>query len=59
MKMKVINLDEYKKKKYPEYLTSEELDILRQIDEQRDIMFTDEELLNIDIPIPEFEGICD
>jgi|WetSurSiteA1Bulk_404760.scaffolds.fasta_scaffold00195_30 hypothetical protein len=42
--MKVASLEEYRKKKYPQYLTPDELDILRQIDEQKDIMFTDEEL---------------
>lgn len=52
--MKIINLDEWKKKHYPDYLTTDELDILRQIDEQKDIMFTDEELENA-LVLPEFE----
>jgi hypothetical protein len=53
--MRVVNLKEWKEKHYPDYLTVDELDILRQIDEQKDIMFTDEELENA-LVLPEFEG---
>jgi hypothetical protein len=54
--MKIVSLEEYKKKKYPQYLTDEELDILRQIDEQKNITFSDEEILNGATIFPEFEG---
>jgi hypothetical protein len=51
--MKVVNFEEFRKKKYPQYLTDDELNILRQIDEQRDILFTDEELEQSLLSIPE------
>jgi len=58
--MKVVNLYEFKKLKHPEYianeLTEDELDILNQIEEQKGIMFTEEELLENSILVPEFEG---